>query len=196
MSTPIDPVVPCPTCHSPLRVGDGIDRLDERCPVCRAEVWMSIFPRLHRSQPRDARSRVGSEGEARCSFYPELAAEKVCDECGCLLSEKAAARWGDEDFCLPCLHRLREEKGSMRFVARAKLTDNRALALVTLLAPFTLFTAPVALVLLWKHRGDTRRFESRSSWRWWVALILALFWLVLWITLGVVWTSLAIEDLM
>jgi len=84
----------------------------------------------------------------------------------------------------------------MRFVARAKLTDNRALALVTLLAPFTLFTAPVALVLLWKHRGDTRRFESRSSWRWWVALILALFWLVLWITLGVVWTSLAIEDLM
>lgn len=189
------PTLQCPNCRSALQVADSAREVEEKCPVCRGDVWITVFDRFRRRPLRRDAGRLGDESQASCTFYPELAAEKVCDECGCLLSEKAAVRWGDEDLCLPCLHRLREEKKSTRFVARAKLYDNRALILVTLLAPFTLFTAPIALVLLWKQRNQGATFESRGRWRWWTAMILAVAWLAAWVVLGVVWTSLILEDL-
>lgn len=187
-------ILQCPNCRSDLSIATELDGLEEKCPICQSEVWLRVFPRLYRTPVRKDSPLLAEDTNARCSFYPELKAEKVCDECGCLLSDRAAVRWAGEDFCLPCLHRLREEKRTTRFLARAKLHDNRALALVTLLAPFTLFTAPIALALLWKHRREPGRFERRSAWRWWLALVLAIGWLVAWGILGVVWASLILED--
>ncbi len=187
-------ILQCPSCRSELSISGELDGLEEKCPICQSEVWIRGFPRLYRAPVRKDSPSFADDSKAQCSFYPNLEAEKVCDECGCFLSERAAVRWGGEDFCLPCLHRLREEKKTSRFLARAKLYDNRALALVTLLAPFSLFTAPLALVLLWKHRRDSERFESRSPWRWWLALVLSVGWIIAWGILGVVWTSLILED--
>ena len=42
-----------------------------------------------------------------------------------------------------------------------------------LLAPVSLFTAPIALVLLFRHRGKPEGFVPRSNLIWWLALILA-----------------------
>ena len=188
-------ILQCPSCRSELSVSGEVEGLEENCPVCQAPVWIRSYPRLFRSTVPKEGYALADDSKARCSFYPELEAEKVCDECGCFMSEKASVRWGGQDFCLPCLHRLREEKKTVGFLARAKRFDNRALALVTLLAPFTLFTAPVALVLLWKHRKEPRGFDQRSGWRWWLALFLSLGWLVGWAILGIVWASLIVEDL-
>ena len=187
-------ILQCPSCRADLSVSGEVEGLDEKCPVCQANVWIRAYPRLYRAPVLKDGLILADDSKAKCSFFPELEAEKVCDECGCFLSERASVRWGNEDFCLPCLHRLREEKKTNRFLAQAKRFDNRALALVTLLAPFSLFTAPIALVLLWKHRNEPQGFERRRPWRWWLALFLAIGWLITWGILGVAWASLIMED--
>lgn len=189
-----EPILQCPTCRSALSVNREVEEVDERCPVCRSEVSLRVFPRLYREPVDTAPSKLASDSEAKCNFYPELPAEKVCDECGCFQSGKAAVRWGNLDLCLPCLHRLREEKKSAAFVARSALHDNRALALVTLFAPLSLFTAPVAIFLLLKNRKNPETFEPRSAVRWWLAMFLSVAWLIVWIVLITAWTSLIFAD--
>jgi len=189
------PLLQCPLCRSSLNVNRYVDGLEEHCPVCGKDVRLAAFPRLYREPVDDSKPALAGDESAPCSFYPELKAEKVCDECGCLLSSRAAVRWGDQDFCLPCLHRLREEKRDVHFVARSRLHDNLALALVTWLAPFTLFTAPVALFLLVRHRGAPTSFVPRGRARWWIAMILTVGWLLAWAVVLVVWISLILEDL-
>ncbi len=183
-------VLQCPSCRSPLRVERPVERLEERCPVCRAEVALALFPRLHAAPEATVEGSPAAEGEAACSFFPDLRAEKVCDECGCFLSSRAAVLWGGRDLCLPCLHRLREVEKATDFIGRTRLDDRRALALVTWLAPFSLFTAPLALYLLFRHRGRPASFAPRSRAVWWIALVLSIGWLAAWLTLMVVWASL------
>jgi uncharacterized Tic20 family protein len=79
-------------------------------------------------------------------------------------------------------------------VARSRLHDNRALALVTLLAPLTLFTAPIAVFILLKNRKNLSSFAPRGRVRWWIAMILAILWIAVWTVLLVVWSSLILED--
>lgn len=194
MSAPsLDPeaaVLQCPACRSPLRVGRPVPSLEEHCPVCHAEVNLTLFPRLFGEFAPTKEAIAASENEASCSFFPELRAENVCDECGCFLSSRATVSWGGRDLCLPCLHRLREIERSSEFIGRTRLNDRRALALVTWLAPFTLFTAPIALYLLLRYRGKPEGFVPRGNGIWWVALILSLGWMIAWLVLIVVWISL------
>tara|TARA_R110002096_G_scaffold23303_9_gene74257 strand:+ start:2104 stop:2607 length:504 start_codon:yes stop_codon:yes gene_type:complete len=164
------------------------------CPVCGAEIRVTIFPRLYHEVVLEVTPAVAGEKDSTCSFYPELKADKVCDECGCLMSSQAGVQWGDVDLCLPCLYRLREENQAAAYLAKASLHDNRALALVTWLAPFSLFTAPIALFLLIRHRRTIKTFAPRTSVRWWVAMGLSILWLVLWTVGIVIWLSLILED--
>jgi hypothetical protein len=187
-------VLQCPSCRSRLRVGREVSFFEEDCPVCRSRVSMTIFPRLFREfSPMDEGAPIG-EGEAGCTFFPELRADKVCDECGCFLSDRATVSWADRDLCLPCLHRLREEGSDPVYVARTRLYDKWALALVTLLAPFSLFTAPLALFLLIRYRKAPLGFVPRSRAIWWSAMILSLLWITFWTVLIVIWTSLILEQ--
>jgi hypothetical protein len=188
-------VLQCPACRSPLKVARPVDLVEEHCPVCRASVHLTMYPRLFGERLAAGEDSPVAEGEASCSFFPELRAEKVCDECGCFLSHRAAVDWGGRDLCLPCVHRLREVERSSEYLGRTKLNDRRALFLVTLLAPFSLFTAPIALVLLFRHRGKPEGFVPRSNVIWWLALILAIGCLIAWIVLFVVWISLVKNDL-
>ncbi|MDF1825452.1 MAG: hypothetical protein P1U68_12470 [Verrucomicrobiales bacterium] len=184
----------CPTCRNVLSVNREVTSLNEECPVCHRGVDIKVFPRLFREPVRKIETKAPGDDEAACTFFPELKADKVCDECGCLMSEKASARWGDEDICLPCLHRLREEVKSPPFLAKSALNDNRALALVTLLAPMSLITAPVALWLLLRNRKGAAGIFPRSRWRWWLALILSIGLIIGWTVLLVVWASLILEE--
>ncbi len=187
-------VLQCPSCRSPLKVGRPVSFVEERCPVCRAEVHITTFPRLYGDFVRTEEDATAAEDEAACSFFPDLRAQVVCDECGVFLSHRASIRWGDEVLCLPCLHRLREVERAPDFIARTKLHDRRALFLVTWMAPFTLFTAPLAMFLLLRHRGKPDGFVPRGRALWWVAMTLAAAWLAAWLVLIVVWISLVRES--
>ncbi len=196
MTPPVDlsnARVQCPACRSPLAVGRQVDLVEEKCPVCRAPVFLALFPRLYGEFAPVPDETAAASGEATCSFYPELRAEKVCDQCGCFLSKRAATGWAGRDLCLPCLHRLREVEHDAEFIPKASLRDRQALALVTWLAPFSLATAPAALFLLLKQRGKPGGFEPRSGSTWWVAFSLAILWIVVWLLLIGAWATLVIE---
>ncbi len=185
----------CPRCRGMFMLQDGSTKVDEKCPVCQAEVSLAIYPRLFREVSLKSASQPSEGDDAICTFYPELKAEHICDACGSFMSERATIHWSDRKYCLPCLHRLREEEPSSDFKANSKLYDKRALALVTLLAPLTLFTAPVALFLLLRHRKDRSGFVPRTGVTWWIALVLSILWIAGWGTLMVIWISLIAEGL-
>lgn len=169
--------------------------MEDHCPICQSAVEIRVFPRLFREPVPTTEARPDGETESACAFFPELKAEKVCDACGSLMSSRALAVWGDEEVCLPCLYRLREEVKSPRYLPRAALHENRALALVTLFAPLSLLTAPLALVLLFRYRKSGGSLLRGNRRRWWLALGLAVAWILVWGAILVAWASLILEEL-
>ena len=186
-------VLQCPRCRSQLNVSHHLDRLEEKCPICKSEMSLTVFPRLYKAHVERKSSALASEEEATCSFFPELKAEKVCDECGCFMSSRAAVQWADGDYCLPCLHRLREEERSVGFLAKTIRYDCRALALVLFLAPVSLFTAPVALYLLLRNRKSESSFVPGNGKIWWLAMVLSVLCLIFWLVIVIGWLSLVLE---
>ncbi len=187
-------VLLCPGCRSQLKVDRQVWSVEEKCPVCGSGVKLTLFPRLYRAFAREDLDAPAGEGEATCSFFPELRAEKECEECGSFMSGRAATVWEERNLCLPCLHRLREVDKSPSLLARASLHDKRALALVTLLAPVSLFSAPLALYLLIRHRKDQKGFVPRGKAVWWLAFLLSAAWIAAWLVIIVIWVSLIIDD--
>jgi len=191
--------VTCPKCLGLLPDGVLQDRSEPSlCPSCRAPVYARAYPLLRAGSDAGAHSGKGSisgEGDAVCRFYPEQKAETVCDECGCFLSEKAAVSWGGRNFCLPCLHSLREKKGQDEFLARRTLYDNTALGLILFLSPLSLFTAPVALYYLIRYRNSSRGIVPRGKFRWWAALILAFGFALGWLFLLILWIAAIVDSI-
>lgn len=192
--------VNCPKCRSVLP--DDVlqyhsDSDLASCPACRATVYAKVYPRLHvESIPKkdSGLNGVSEEGDAVCSFYPDLKAEAVCEECGCLLSEKASVIWSGNSFCMPCLHSLREKKGSDAFLSKRTLYDNSALGLVLFLAPLSLFTAPMALYYLIRYRNSSRGIVPRGKGRWVLAMILSAGIMMGWLFLLVLWLATATDS--
>ncbi len=164
-----------------------------KCSFCHVPVTARIFPRLTIEPPADPLTSAAGGGEATCQFYPGLKAEVICDECGCFMSQKASITWGEKILCMPCLHTLRETKADTNYRASLKIWDNRALALLAFL-PFTLFTAPIALFVLFRYRNEPRGWIPRSSFRWWLALFLTGVILLGWITLIAIWITLMARE--
>lgn len=184
----------CPQCWSPLSVESPVDSLNGRCPVCRTRFEATLFPRFYGASLEEEPDLPAAEGEAACSFFPQWRAVAVCDECGSFLSHRASLEWSARVLCLPCLHRLREVEQRPDCLARARHNDRLALALVTWLAPLTLFTAPVALFLLLRQRSRPASLVPRGRALWWIALGLSGGWIAFWIFVFIAWISLVRQN--
>ena len=193
MSADVTATAFCPICAAPIDAGAAL----AECRGCRVKLELSVAP-MARSRSEAIAGSIAAEDDARCRFLPELKAETVCDSCGALLSEKAAAHWGAKVFCLPCVHRVRArdavDKGQ-GLLGRLKIYDNLALLLVTLLAPLSLLTAPVALYLLIRYRRAPRGLVPRTAGRWWLALVLSLISLSVWLGFLGIGLSVMIDSL-
>lgn len=187
--------ISCPRCRGVLSVATFVEKIDVACPHCTAPLGLSIFPRLFRAPVEGDASQPAAAGEAGCTFFPQLRADHICDECGCFLSNWAAVQWGGTPLCMPCLYRLREERQDPAYVAQVRRYDNLALTLVTWLAPVSFITAPVAIFLLLRHRKAPRGFVPQRGVRWWVAMVVASLFLLGWLTLLVIWLSLVVEEM-
>lgn len=95
---------------------------------------------------------------------------------------------------MPCLHHLREKKSDTDFQAKTVIHENRALALTLFLLPLSLFTAPVAIFILLKHRKASASFIPRTRLRWWLALLVAAAITGLWVSIFIVWASLIARE--
>lgn len=188
----------CPICRAPVH-REQISTFDQQtipCSVCQTTLTPLILPRFfHRIKPELYDSSV-ELGEASCTFFPELQATAVCDECGAFLSNKARTYWGERELCLPCVYRLREKELDSGSVASRWFYDRIALALVTLGAPLSLFTTPIALFLLIRYRNTQGGFAPHSRTIWWIALILSLCWVVVWGILISILSSLILESVL
>jgi hypothetical protein len=157
---------------------------------------MAAFPCLtaaKRGQERESAGVPAQIGDAVCKFYPELQAETVCDECGCLMSRRASVGWDNRTLCMPCLHLLREKKGSGAFSSKRTLHENVALGLVVFLAPLSLVTGPIAAVYLFRHRKAPRGLVPSGPFRWWLAMGLSLAVTGGWIFLFVTWIAMIVR---
>lgn len=191
-----DATLPCPSCQfaSPVPTAGWSHLADATCPRCRTSLLMAAYPRLVAASPVAAKTgRIAGEGEAVCKFYPDLQAEVVCDECGCLLSRRAAVDWSSKTLCFPCLHQLREKKGAEAFSARRTLHDNTAIAQVLFLAPFSFLTAPISLFRLIRHRKDPPGLVPRGPFRWWFALVISIVAIAGWLFLVVAWIAMIVR---
>jgi len=186
----------CPRCRYTFTYPAHTDLLENSCAICRAKTEYHFYPRYFRDPEEEGtRSALSHKGDATCVFYPELKAEKICDECGSFLSSKAAVDWSGSTYCMPCLYHLREKKRETDFQAKSVLHENRALGLMIFLLPFSLFTAPLALFLLLKNRKVRGGFVPRTGIRWWLALVLSITLTTAWIVFLVIFISLMVRDL-
>lgn len=199
---PASASISCPSCQNPISAGPQFGPVARECPSCRKKPTVRVFPRLFvPEESKPAFGELSTDGDATCSFYPELKAEHVCEECGCFMSEKASISWGGKSLCLPCLHSLREKKGKDEFRASLKLYDNTALGLVVPFLAFfplafiTLFTAPAALYYLIRYRKSSLGLVPRGPFRWWLALFFAIVVNGAWIFLIISWIGLIANGL-
>lgn len=190
--------VACPKCHrefpdESLQDQGGLSA----CPSCKSIVELRVYPRLRKSISSSLKvdDLLSGEGDALCRFYPELKADTVCEECGCLLSKKAAVTWTNVDYCLPCLHLLRESKGRDEFLARRVIYDNTALGLILYLFPLSLFTAPLALYYLIRYRKASRGIVPRGKFRWLLATILSVVFSLGWLLLITLWIVAIVDSM-
>lgn len=186
--------VSCPRCRVVLSEDPRPGNEERTCHICGADLRFLVFPRLIRQPKKEAAAALSQQGDASCVFYPELKAQYVCEECGSFLSEKASVNWGGRQYCMPCLHHLREKKSDTDFQAKTVIHENRALALTLFLLPLSLFTAPVAIFILLKHRKASASFIPRTRLRWWLALLVAAAITGLWVSIFIVWASLIARE--
>lgn len=88
--------------------------------------------------------------------------------------------WSGEHLCLNCIHDRREVRREEGFVSRRFIYDNAALAIlafpIIFFYPFFwmgVFTGPMAVYYLVRHRKASRGFVPRSAFRTVAAWILS-----------------------
>jgi hypothetical protein len=181
-------MISCAKCEIPLPF--DAQGTSEYCPNCRRSCVGHRFPAALTTTgeiPKHAESVIVL-GEASCFYHDNKRAVVACDGCGRYLCNHCQADWLGRTLCLGCIHTQREVKGAGEFQSRVTLYDNVALSLLIL--PFltlvygfflVMFTAPVALFLVVKHRNASRGIVPRGRWRLVLAGALSLFVMLAWV---------------
>ena len=181
-------MISCAKCEIPI--SSDPNGSPDFCPSCRRNFAGHEFPasRTDLGEIVKAPQAVVELGEATCFFHESKKAVSACDGCGRYLCAGCRADWLGKTLCLSCIHTQREIKGNGEFQSRITLYDNIALAL--LLLPFittiygvffVLFTAPVALFLVLRHRKKPRGIVPRGPWRSIVAGSLSTLFILGWV---------------
>ncbi|MEZ5325153.1 MAG: hypothetical protein R3F19_08820 [Verrucomicrobiales bacterium] len=191
-------MISCAKCEIPLPF--DAQGAPEYCPNCRRSCVGHQFPAAltstgEISKPADP---VDVMGEASCFYHDTKRAIVACDGCGRYLCSHCKADWLGRTLCLGCIHTQREVKGAGEFQSRVTLYDNVALSLLIL--PFltlvygiflVMFTAPVALYLVLRHRKASRGIVPRGLWRMRIAGGLSILVILGWV--GVIVAAFFVE---
>ena len=182
----------CPKCEGPFTALE--ESGPAKCSRCHSAMVWHAFPAL---------SALGGEvvvqkpapvimGGASCFYHDGKAAAAACDECGRYLCDSCAADWLGKTMCLGCIHTQREVRKSGAFQSKVTIYDNIALAMLILPAVtliywpvVVIFTAPIALFLVIRHRNASLGIVPRGKGRLFVAGILSLLSIVGWIAMFV-----------
>lgn len=174
---------PCPKCRVPL---SGIGEAGTgACTACATVLEFVLFPARHRAKPV-ARAVRSMDGDATCFFHAQNQAASVCDGCGRYVC--AVCEIPSEDsrrLCPPCV-----SAGRRKVIQKADeiiVYDSMSLTLAllpVLMWPFTLVTAPTALVLAIYGWKKPRSLVRPGSGRLIAAMVIATLQICGWIAGG------------
>jgi hypothetical protein len=150
------------------------------CNGCSSQMFVEVFPALFRTA---AAGQTGDllvvEGETTCFYHPAKKAVLPCQGCGRFLCALCDCDLNGDHFCPACLE-AGKTKGKIKNLENERpLYDSMALMfavlpVVTLIFWFfTLFTAPIALVLAIINWNKPRSIVHRTRVRLVLAIILA-----------------------
>lgn len=171
------PVLDGPCCSGSFMLDGDV----ARCETCKREFEFREFPAFRAERVVSKPRELAGEDDATCFFHAQNQAETVCAGCGRLLCAVCAVNFGGSTLCPSCIASgktspAREEKEKWAHAGPALLLATAPL----IVWPFTLLTAPAALVLTivnWnKPSGVVRRFR----WQRWVAGALSLAQVLAW----------------
>jgi hypothetical protein len=176
----------CPQCSEPLAVSLFAQGQPGRCPACYSQVEAYIFPEFDPAPVSDRGIPLAQEHEAVCYFHSRYSATAPCDHCGRFLCEICTINVGNRKLCAECLSQLRKQRDETGLVHYAALFDNVALFLVT--APvitiffwfFTIFSAPVSLVLSFYYWSRQWNLVPRPRFRFVIAILLSVLLIASW----------------
>lgn len=145
------------------------------------------FPAL---DAKEAALETGKEkigAEASCFYHDDKTAEAICDDCGRYICGLCVVNLaGGKVSCPECVYQ--KSKGELKQgsdLERERLLPGSvamSLAILPMLIfYFTLFTAPITMIYLYRKRKEPEGYLTKYRWRRWVAGLIATAQLVGWV---------------
>jgi hypothetical protein len=153
----------------------GLSSGEAQCTLCAATNRPRIYPAALSAQSA-ARPESAQEGEAACYDHPGKRAVAACSQCGRFVCQLCEVKFGAEVWCPSC---VAAGAGKARVANEAtgrSLYDSTALILPLAslaLWPFTIVTAPVALVLSILRWRQPLSLVRRNRWRFVAAMLIS-----------------------
>jgi len=176
----------CSHCSSPIPAADW-NREHAFCATCRAPYSALVFPAFF---PKTISPATGTalleDGESSCFYHPRKRAVVPCDQCGRFLCSLCQVEFLGQNWCPGCIE-TRRQKGQLSALdARRSLYDNMVLALAVfpaLLVWPTIITAPMSLYMSLRYWRAPTSILPRTRIRFWIAMLLAITQIGLWVWL-------------
>lgn len=126
----------------------------QECPTCQTALSLYAFPAIQREVPEgEVGEAIIEEEETNCFNHMHKRAEVACGTCGRFLCSTCDIEMQGEHYCPKCFETAFQSEE--RFCGTFRRYDRLAL-LLALLLPFSLITAPIALVLairFWRYEA-------------------------------------------
>jgi len=158
------------------------------CIQCGSPNTVRAFPALLRAPASAAAAEAAIEGEAACFDHPTKRAVAACHQCGRFVCQLCAVDFGPEVLCPSCVATGRGKARAANPETSRTLYDSIALLmpLVSLcFFPFTLITAPGAVVFSFLRWSRPLSLVRRNRWRFVAAIMAGVVETALWIWLVV-----------
>ena len=156
-----------------------------RCPHCRAELALEIFPALFRAPEKGS---VGDalvvDTHASCFYHAQKQAATVCGTCGKFICSLCDVEVEGQHLCPPCLENS-QKQGKLKSLENRR-TLNETIALHLCLLSILIFyisfiTAPLALYWAIKHRKTPSSIVRNTKLSWFLAVFLSSLITLAWI---------------
>ena len=154
---------------------------------------MAVFAALFRDYSAATRPENALEGEAACFDHVSKRAVAACQQCGRFVCQLCAVQLGEQVWCPSCVAAGRGEARGANPEQSRVLYDSIALnGLILsflLLAPFSIITAPAAVIYAIVNWKKPLSLVRKSRWRIVVTIILGLAITAIWLSLAVYVTA-------
>jgi len=157
------------------------------CPACNSPLQIETFPALFRKNlPGELGAAAVMDDESTCFNHPTRQAVIPCQNCGRFLCALCDCELGGEHFCPSCLETGRTTRKIKSLENERTLFDSIALTLAIvpmITIYFTLITAPMSLYVALRNWNAPRSIVHPSRARYILAIVIASFQIVGWVSI-------------